>query len=135
MAARDFTYMQALEKEVKLLFGSVVIGSTGAVGTVKGDFSITRNSIGNYTIVLQDKYNRMLGSTAGFVQGTANTPTGVFKVEISSGAATLQADQKSAAGYQITCYDAAEAPVDPVAGSVMSIMWMMRNTTVTVGND
>lgn len=135
MAARDFTYMQALEKEVKLLFGSVVIGSTGSVATVKGNFKITRVSAGLYTIVLNDKYNRLLGSTAGFVQGTANTPTGIFKVEISSGAAILQANQATSVGYQITCYNASEAPTDPVAGSVLSIMWLMRNTTVTVGND
>ncbi len=135
MAARDYTYAQALEKEVKILFGSVVIGSTGAVGTVKGNFKITRTSAGVYQIILTDKYNRMLGSTAGFVQGTANTPSGIFKVEISSGAATFQADQASATGYQITTYNAAEAPTDPVAGSVLSIVWYMRNTTISVGND
>lgn len=134
MASRNFTYAQALEKQIKILFADIIIGGTGAVSSVKGDISVVRNSTGNYTITLSDKYNRLMHLSASMIQGSADTPSGVFKVEISSGAATLQADQ-AGAGIEITCYDDAEAPVDPVSGSVISVLYHTRNTTVSVGND
>lgn len=134
MAARDYTYAQALEKQVKILYASIIIGAVGAVSSVKGNISVTRTGTGVYRITLSDKYNRLLSFAARMIQGTANTPSGIFKIEISSGYATLQADQ-AGAGFSITCYNAAEAPTDPVSGSVISLEYHTRNTTVSIGND
>lgn len=65
MANRNFNqFSLALEKLQVNLFASATIGSTGACTLVtansKGIASITRNSAGNYTIVLQDKYYKFL---------------------------------------------------------------------------
>lgn len=47
----------------------MVIGATGAVGTVKGSglLGVTRLDTGVYQLQFEDNYNRFLGLTAGFV--------------------------------------------------------------------
>lgn len=62
MANRNFNRAQNLEKEVKSLFLDVAIGAAGAPTLTKalGTTSITRNSAGLYTIVLDDKYTRLM---------------------------------------------------------------------------
>ena len=132
MAQRNYTYCQTLEKEVKILYGSMVIGSTGAVGTVKGGFTIVRNDVGNYTITYPDKYNRLLFSTGGFV---STTNSGVFAVEIVTSPSTLQSGFKSTGSYTIQFYDAGGAAVDAASGSVYTFVAHVRNTDVSVGND
>lgn len=132
MAQRNYTYMQALEKEVKLIFGSMVIGASGAVGTVKGGFTIVRNSAGNYTITCNDKYNRLLFADAGFISASGS---GVANVEILGSPATFQATFQSTQAYTVQFFDYAGAPVDAASGSVYSFMELVRNSDVSVGND
>jgi hypothetical protein len=65
MAARRFEQFQlSLEKKVVSLWGKVAIGSTGAptinAAQSQGIKSITRNSAGNYTVTLQNTYQRIL---------------------------------------------------------------------------
>jgi hypothetical protein len=132
MAQRNYTYVQALEKEVKILYGSMVVGSTGAVGTVKGGFTITRNSAGNYTIVYPDKYNRLLWASAGFI---STAGSGIASVEIITDPSTLQSGFRANGSYIIQCYDFAGAAADPSAASVLSFVAHVRNTDVSVGND
>jgi hypothetical protein len=131
MAARTFTYCQTREKEIKILYASMVVGSTGAVGTVKGDLSIVRTGVGAYTITMKDAYDRLMYSSAGFVSATGS---GVASVEISTSPATLQASFRAKV-YSIQCYDFAGAAADPASGSVMSIVQHVRNTSVSIGND
>jgi len=87
MANRNFNRMQALDKEIKHIYaewtdvstpGNSVLNASRSAGVA----SITYNSVGNYTIVLEDTYpalfsfsavledgSGLLGfATAGFVQ-------------------------------------------------------------------
>lgn len=132
MAQRNYTYMQALEKEVKMIFGSFVIGATGAVGTVKGGFKVVRNSAGNYTITCNDQYNRLLFASDGFISASGS---GIANVEILGNPATFQATFHASKSYVVQFFDYAGAAADAASGSVYSFMELVRNTDVTVGND
>lgn len=71
MANRNFANSRMYTGHVMpvLLDGSAVIGSSGAVGTVKGPYikSVTHLATGLYQIQMQDNYNRYLGGYSGFV--------------------------------------------------------------------
>lgn len=62
MANRNYNRKQALEKEVKEIYLEATIGSSGAPTLTRalGIESITRTGTGDYTIQLQDKYNRLM---------------------------------------------------------------------------
>ena len=62
MANRNFSRFQALEKEIKALYAEVAIGATGAPTLTKGlgIASISRKGAGNYKVVLDDKYTRLM---------------------------------------------------------------------------
>lgn len=76
MANRQFTQFRlSLEKQVVELFAHVTFGSSGAptldTATSKGITSITRNSAGLYTIVLQDTYVKLLGVDLSQLSGSS----------------------------------------------------------------
>lgn len=58
LASRVFNRKQALEKEVKDVYAEIAIGTSGAPTLVSpiGIASIDRNSAGDYTLTLSDKY-------------------------------------------------------------------------------
>lgn len=132
MAARNFTYCQTLEKEVKILYGSFVIGAAGAVGTVKGGFTVVRNSAGNYTVTNHDKYFRLLHAKGGFVSVAGS---GIANTEILANPATFQADFRGTGAYIVQFFDYAGVAADAAAGSVHSFVLHVRNSDVSVGND
>jgi hypothetical protein len=83
MANRFFQqFFFSLNHAPVFLEGSVVIGATGAVGTVKGSglLGVTRLAAGVYQLQFEDAYNRYLGGTAGFVSPVtgASVPGGSF---------------------------------------------------------
>lgn len=129
MANRNFHRYQALEQEVKALYGSAAIGGTGAVGTVKGGgiSGVVRNSAGNYTITLSDKYNRMLSSKVGFLSPTSS---GIANVEQQGTVATFQSSFNTSPTITFQCYDYAGAAADPASGSLMNFMFEVRNSSV-----
>jgi hypothetical protein len=75
MANRTFHQVDSLDRNVKLLYGYVPVGASGAVGTVVANgFTVTKvaATTGRYTITLSDKYNTLLGITfTPFNNGTA----------------------------------------------------------------
>jgi hypothetical protein len=95
----------AQEKQVVKLFGSFTIGATGAVGTVKGlgVSGVVRNSLGNYTITLKDKFDRLLNVSGGFISNAVGG-SGVLKSEISNDPATLQATFKADKTFDVQFY-------------------------------
>jgi len=137
MAARDFTYMQALEKEVKMLFGSMVILSGGTVGTVKGGYTIVRNSVGNYTITNKDKYNRLLFASDGFIAPTI-AGSGVQHVEIIANPATFQTDFVSSNSYTIQFFGvpslASVSPLKTAANFAILADTAITNTGTSIVN-
>ena len=132
MANRRFyrgTSFCSLERELVKLFGSVVIGAAGAVGTVKGMGveSVTKGATaGLYTIKYEDAYKRYMFGNVNFVSAAGS---GVAKVEVIASPATFQSGFTSSRSVTIQCYDYAGAAVNPAAGSVLSFDAWLRNSS------
>lgn len=76
MANRWFQqFFYSLNHSPVFLEGNAVIGSTGAVGTVKGSGlkSVTRLGVGTYRLLPEDGYPRYLGGHVGFVSPTTGS--------------------------------------------------------------
>jgi hypothetical protein len=117
------------EVDVVQLFGSFVIGGTGAVGTVKGGGikGVTRSATGVYEVELDQPWNRLLFSAAGFVHATNS---GVAATEVRENPANLQSDFAADNKYKFVCKDFAGADVDPASGSVCSFCVWVRKSSV-----
>ena len=81
MANRSFQRLQALDKEIKVIHGQFAVGTTGAptlsASKSVGVKSITRNSAGDYSLVLgtpsgdSDLYSHFFGSYFDIQKSTA----------------------------------------------------------------
>ena len=81
MANRSFNRLQALYKEIKIIHGQFAVGTTGAptlsASKSVGVKSITRNSAGDYSLVLgvpsgdTDKYSHFFGAYFDIQKGSA----------------------------------------------------------------
>jgi len=129
MASRLFQRggVLTLEKDIVILFGNAVIGAAGAVGTIKGSgiLDVVHGVTGVYTIQLEDKYARYLGGSVGFVSAAGS---GIASVEVSD----LNCQALIAAGspIPINCFDFAGVLADPAASSVLSFMFILRNSSI-----
>lgn len=130
MADRNFERsLNSLNKGLTFIEGNAVIGSTGAVGTVKGSgvTSVTRTGAGAYTLKLEDKYSRYLGGSVGFIN--ASTGSGIAAVEVAS--LTVNTEVADGTGIKIQCYDYTGVAADPAAASVLGFYCWLRNSTLT----
>lgn len=104
MASRLFKqFLFSLNPMLTYIEGSVVIGATGAVGTIKGGgiSNIVRLSAGTYQIILEDQYNKVLGfqgSLQAPVTGSALTSTVSGTVYVINALGTATAAQWQAVG-------------------------------------
>jgi len=109
-----------MEKAVVDLYMKVAIGAAGAptISRAKGVTSITRNSAGKYTIVLQDNYYAFLmASGACLTAGIPAAPTfSVFSEAVASGSLVVQFS------------DAAGAAADPGNGEVVVLQITLSNS-------
>ena len=81
MANRSFQRLQALDKEIKIIHGQFAVGTTGAptlsASKSVGVQSVTRNSAGDYSIVLgtpsgdSDLYSHFFGAYFDIQKSTA----------------------------------------------------------------
>jgi hypothetical protein len=113
------------------VYGSAVIGASGAVGTVKGGgiASVVKESTaGQYTITLTERFERLISSNVGCFAATA---TGVVPIaQVLMSPATLQASFKANGALTVQFYDYAGAAANPASGSVVSFRVVVRNTQV-----
>lgn len=121
MANRNFNRRQALEKEVKDLYMKVSIGSSGAPTAVSkyGIASIARNSAGDYTITLEDKYASLKYFEVIHLASSAQDLNYQIVAE----------DVLSAKTIRFLCLTSASA-TDPASGSTLLIKIEVKNTTV-----
>jgi hypothetical protein len=123
MANRSFNRKQSLEKEVKELYCKISIGSSGAPTLVSGSSygmaSITRNSAGDYTLVLQDNYVSLKFVEAIFLSSTAQDIRVQLKSETVS--TTKQINFMTLTGASAT---------DPSSGQVLLLKIEVKNTSV-----
>ena len=120
MANRNFNSRQSLEKAVKDLYAKVTIGASGAPTLVSpvGIASIARNSAGNYTLTLQDKYMSLKFFRVTFLDDAAQD----LNVQI------LAEDVAVAKTVQFVCQAAAVA-TDPQSGQTLLIKLELKNTS------
>lgn len=131
MADRAFhPSYRALELEVVHIYAKATIGATGAPTLVsaasKGVASIARNSAGQYTLTLSDKYNSLLWGNVALVS-TADSDAATVGV-----AFRLEAeDVVSAKTVQFQAHNMADGAVaDPASGAVLLIKLELKNTSV-----
>lgn len=108
------------------LFGQVAIGATGAptlsAANSMGITSITRNSAGNYTIVLNDTWVKFLGFHATIVDSGAQTVATVYVVSETVATAATK-------NIVIQCSDFAGAAVDPRNGATLRFEIVLNNSS------
>lgn len=121
MANANFFKKQALEKEVKELYAKITFGSSGAptLTTGYGITSITRNSQGDYTLVLADQYVSMKSAEATFLSSSAQDIRMQLKSETVS--TSKQVNFFTLTGASAT---------DPASGQVMLLKIDVKNTSV-----
>lgn len=112
---------QAIEKEIKDLYLKVSFGSSGAptIVTGYGFASIARNSAGDYTVTLNDKYSSLKFVEAIFSSSSAQDLAVQLKAEDVIGAKTIE----------FVCLTGA-TPTDPASGKVMFMKVEVKNTSV-----
>lgn len=144
MANRNFSSNAlSLEKKYVFLNARVAIGATGAptlqafnratgqwqaagAAGYNGIKSVTRNSAGNYTFVLQDSYVALLAAWVGYAQdanpaapNTQTTATGTNVRSATSPQVTIQT-RTGATG---------NAATDPASGEVMVVDFELSDST------
>ena len=131
MANRQFQQFQySLEKAVVTLFANVTIGAAGAPTIVakqnKGIASVVRNSAGNYTVNLQDRYQYLLfmDSCINLNSGAPSAGTNVTML--------VRADNSASAtpNIQVEFVNAAGTAVDLAAGCTLLLSPQLKNSTV-----
>lgn len=128
MANRMFYPLRgSLSREVVRLYGSVTIGTSGAIASqsCKG-FSVaqTDSEDGRYTVTLDDPYNGFLGCNLTIeAADDAAVPVvyaGVRNVDVSAGSKTFD--------VQVTGIDTgAFADTDPASGDVLHLEIILQN--------
>lgn len=128
MANRNFNRYQALTKEVKVLFARIAIGSTGAPALQSpyslGVTSVVRNSTGNYTITLDDKYMHLMQITQS-IQLASGSPaaTGGMVIRSHTVSTTKQ--------IIVEFVDSSGAAVELPSGAQLRLSIELKNSSVT----
>ena len=86
MANRSYNQAQyTAERAPVSLYGTIAIGAAGAVGTVKGygiSSVVKEATAGQYTIVLEDKFQRCLSVSAQVIHDSISGAVAIQVLEI-----------------------------------------------------
>jgi hypothetical protein len=123
--AQLFQFRYSKERDLVDLQFKVSVGASGAPTVVngKGLLSITRNSAGNYTLVLRDRYFLFMDSHVMFISGSS-APAAPLVNLVSE-----QVNNASSPQVIMQCRDIAAAAADPASGEVMLIKIKCRNAS------
>ena len=117
-------FFLSLERGKAILFAKVAIGATGAptLNAIKskGIATVVRNSAGNYTVTLNDKYVDLFHFNVNFI--SAVPPTAAY-------AFTESQDVDGAKTIVFQCIDVSGAAVDPTSGTEMQIEIKLKTST------
>lgn len=124
---RFYQFRLSLEPQVVDLYAHITFGAAGAptldAAQSRGIASVTRNSAGNYTIALQDNYNRLLIVKHVFVESTAPAAPGMFVSNDSVVSATAPA--------LTVVFNAAGTATDPATGDQVRLQISLKNSKST----
>lgn len=121
MANRNFSRVQALNHEVKIIAGSFrIAASGGAASKLQGlGWSVVKTSAGVYTVTLEDKYVDLLSATATVAAETAvDLVPQVGAVDVKS------------ARTVVVRLNAAAVPTEPTAVTDVHFVLHLRNSSV-----
>ena len=122
MANRNFSKVQGLNKELKLIAGSFSIAASGGAATkVTGlGYSVAKSATGEYTITLEDQYDALISATA-----TVQAATAVDLVaQIDNHNVT------AATPVVVLNLNAAATPTEPSAVTVVNFLLVLQNSTL-----
>lgn len=110
------------------LVAQVAIGAAGAptlsAARSRGILSITRNAAGRYTVVLDDRYQRLLKLEHNVVIA-AGTTSGVVELVVM-----VDSSNAAAKSVQFQFLDAAGVAADIANGAVLKLKFEMTNSTL-----
>lgn len=125
MANRNFNRLQALDKEIKHLHLIFSVGAVGAPTALKklGITSVSRLSAGKYRFTLDDTYDSLmwLGITRELAAGAPGAVGGFVIRAQSVGTTKL---------VEVEFVDAAGAPIELVSGSIVRVVFMLKNSSL-----
>lgn len=103
-----------------------VVDASGTLGTVVGNaiVSVTRNSAGNLTVQLQDRFCRVIGIASSFSGGTASDIT---EVNFTSSAVTD--------GKVVLICNKGTVATDPADGSILNVIFFIRRSSIKEKNE
>ena len=120
MASRNFSRVQALNHEVKLIAGSFSIAASGGAATkVTGlGYSVAKSATGEYTITLTDRYPALISAVA-----TVQAATPVDLV-----AQIDNHDVDAATPVVVLNINAGATPTEPSAVTVVNFVLVLQNS-------
>jgi hypothetical protein len=134
MANRSYNQAQyTAERAPVSLYGTIAIGAAGAVGAVKGygiSAVVKEATAGQYSIVLEDKFQRALSVNA---QVTHDSISGVLAIQVLEIPANVHVAVVGGTGFKIQCIDAAGSAVNPEEDAQLSIQVVVTNSSVDLG--
>jgi hypothetical protein len=134
MANRSYNQAQyTAERAPVSLYGTIAIGAAGAVGAVKGygiSSVVKEATAGQYTIVLEDKFQRCLSVSAQVIHDSISGAVAIQVLEIP---ANVHAAVVAGTGFKIQCIDKEGAAVNPEEDAQLSIQVVVTNSSVDLG--
>lgn len=123
MASRLFQFRYSYERDLCDIYAKISIGAAGAPTLVnsKGIVSMTRNSAGNYTIVLKDQFYLFMSAGASFLNATAPAAPGMYVVSEQVNSTTSPS--------LIVQFNAAGSATDPGSGELMLLHIVCRSAS------
>lgn len=120
MANRNFSRVQGLNKEIKLIAGSFSIAASGGAATLTQGlgYSVAKTDTGVYTITLEDKYNACLAACA-----TVQAATAVDLV------AQVKSVDVTSAKTVVLNLNAGATPTEPSAVTVVNFVLVLQNSS------
>lgn len=121
MANRNFSRVQALNHEVKIIAGCFSIAASGGAATVVQGlgFSVAKTTTGVYTVTLQDSYVALLSANLQVKAATAVDLVAQVKSYDVTTAKTIVIDLNAGA-----------TPTEPSAVTEIHFALYLRNSTV-----
>ena len=136
MANRSFQRLQALDKEIKIIHGQFAVGGSGAptlsVSKSVGVKSVTRNSAGDYSVVLgvpsgdTDKYSHFFGGYFDIQKSTALGGTSGGMAFQLKAAPTVSTD--GTVNFIALDKDGAAAEIG--SGETVHFMFVLKNSSL-----